>query len=270
MGKSLKRMLAAAALSALPLMAQAADVAVPARGPAPFTWTGWYVGINAGYAWGESDMQTISTGAGYFAAVSRAQFNSIGVREIDSDGWTAGVQIGYLHQYGTGPFGGNFVLGVEADAGYLGLKGSSTVGPIAYTCCVGAFTHTGSFETDWLLSLRGKYGVAYGNWLFFSTAGFAVTRVESRFAFSDTFGTGAVASASGHDWAGGIVTGFGVETMLWQKWTLRAEYLHYRFTNVSIISNNLVFGGAPFPGEFFSHSTDLRADVVRAALNYKL
>jgi outer membrane immunogenic protein len=273
MSTQIKALVAAATLTVFPLIAQAADLkAPPVAAPVP-TWTGWYVGINAGYAWGESEMQTHSsvTGAAYFAGSSRAAINATGLRDVDVDGFTGGVQFGYLLQFGTGPFGGNWVIGFEADANYLGLKESSTIGPITYPAFApSVFTHTGSIESDWLFTLRARYGVAYGNWLFYSTAGFALARIESAFTFRDNFPPGgAVASASGEDWAGGYVFGSGIEMMFMPRWTLRAEYLFVRLDNVSIISNNLVFAGVTFPGEFFTHRHDLSVNIVRAALNYR-
>lgn len=71
---------------------------------APFTWTGFYVGANAGYGWGSTS------------------FDSPG-------GFIGGLQAGYNFQ-----FGSPFVLGIETDfaftgmsAGYYGLDYLGTV-----------------------------------------------------------------------------------------------------------------------------------------------
>jgi outer membrane immunogenic protein len=86
--------------------AHAAD-AVIAEEPAaivempPFTWSGFYVGLNAGYAFGE-EVGIIDEAA-----------------TEDMDGFIGGVQVGYNHQFD------RFVLGVEADIQYSGQEGSA-------------------------------------------------------------------------------------------------------------------------------------------------
>ena len=80
--------------------------------PPECNWTGFYIGINAGYAWMDSE-------------VSDLDFLNVGppVRSFsfDSDGPVAGGQVGYNFQ----PLRW-LVLGVEGDAGYLGVDGRKT------------------------------------------------------------------------------------------------------------------------------------------------
>lgn len=95
------RLLASAAvLAGLGLAAPAVAADLSGRYPAPyvqpvaaFTWTGFYVGGNAGYGWG-----TTSFG--------------------DPGGFIAGLQAGYNFQ-----FGSPFVLGIETDINYSGMSG---------------------------------------------------------------------------------------------------------------------------------------------------
>ncbi|MEW6255014.1 MAG: outer membrane protein [Pseudomonadota bacterium] len=76
--------------------AMAADLArpspatVPVAQPAPvFSWTGFYIGGNAGYSWGS---------------------DSGALGGLNADGWLAGGQIGYNYQ-----FQNNVLVGLEAD-----------------------------------------------------------------------------------------------------------------------------------------------------------
>src|SRR5690242_19466111 len=77
----------------------AADVVAP--GPEAFDWTGFYVGANAGYAWGNSDADGLYDGG------------DIQNGDFDPDGFIVGGQVGYNWQTNS-----NFVLGLEADLQY--------------------------------------------------------------------------------------------------------------------------------------------------------
>jgi outer membrane immunogenic protein len=87
---------AAALLIAAP--AFAADMAQPMPTKAPvlvaepvFSWTGFYLGANAGYNWGSGE-------------------EAAGALGIDPSGWLVGGQVGFNYQ-----FENNIVLGAEAD-----------------------------------------------------------------------------------------------------------------------------------------------------------
>src|SRR5437879_5602553 len=61
----------------------AADMAVKAPPPAPIAnWTGGYVGVTAGAAWGSYDPRTTATNTGYFAAGNVPAVNAAGVQSI--------------------------------------------------------------------------------------------------------------------------------------------------------------------------------------------
>lgn len=83
--------------------ANAADVLVAA--PAGFVWTGGYVGLQAGYAWGKSHY-------------SNEEYDDFA--DHDPKGGFGGVYAGYNHQLAN-----NVVLGVDADLNYSGIDGSA-------------------------------------------------------------------------------------------------------------------------------------------------
>lgn len=103
-----KILLSSVALLGLATGAMAADL--PSRvAPAPvavvpvFTWTGFYVGVNAGYGWTVDDTVTIN-GTTY---------------DIDADSFVGGAQVGYNYQIGS------FVVGVEGDLQWADFGGDS-------------------------------------------------------------------------------------------------------------------------------------------------
>src|SRR5690606_34623970 len=93
-GGGMRLALSTVALVACTSLASAADLGGPYEyegsikdGPiaaAPFSWTGFYIGANAGYGWGE-------------------------IADHEPDGWFGGGQIGFNYQVGS------MVLGLEAD-----------------------------------------------------------------------------------------------------------------------------------------------------------
>ncbi|MCS0493809.1 porin family protein [Ancylobacter sp. MQZ15Z-1] len=114
--------------------AAAADLGYPApAAPAyeavmPFTWTGFYIGANAGYGWGTADWSP------------------------DTDGFIGGIQAGYNWQ-GAGPL----VLGIETDLQYSNVE--SSVFTLDY---FGTIRARAGFAMDQFL-VYGTGGFAYGS-----------------------------------------------------------------------------------------------------------
>jgi outer membrane immunogenic protein len=253
--------------------AQAADLGARApvyKAPAPvaavYNWSGWYVGVNAGGEWGRfsANSSTIFSPTGYFATTSPGAIAVAGAQSSKPTGATAGGQIGYNWQSGPA------LLGLEADFGYFGLKGSSS-GTGIYPCCAPTgFTVNSSVKTDWLLTVRPRLGYAVDNWLLYVTGGLAVTELKGNFRFTDTFAT-ASESGSLSNTKTGWAAGGGAEWALSGPWSMKLEYLHVDFGKTSGTSTNLTAFTPPiaFPTNVFTHSVSLKSDIVRVGLNYR-
>jgi outer membrane immunogenic protein len=133
--------------------ANAADLAHRQRMPtkAPeyepvYNWTGLYVGINGGGAFGNSDVS-----------------NALGSASYDLSGGLAGGTLGYNWQ------AGRFVYGLEGDGDWSGLKGSGTSVPCAASC---------QTSNDWLATARGRIGYAFNRVLPYATGGGAFGDVK--------------------------------------------------------------------------------------------
>jgi outer membrane immunogenic protein len=192
--KLIKAGVAALALLAVPLAAQAADV--PIKAPyykgAPrsvvsyYNWTGFYAGVNLGYGMGTASASALPGIA------------------IKPKGFLAGGTFGYNWQSGA------LVYGIEGDLDYSAVKGSVACG-VLVTCEV---------ANPWLATFRGRLGYAMDRWLPYVTAGAAYGKVK---ASETALGGVAVSSSSNQlGWAFGA----GVEYAFMGSWTAKLEYLH--------------------------------------------
>jgi outer membrane immunogenic protein len=129
----LNKLLAVAAASAVLIasvlgVARAADLPMKAAPvPAPiYTWTGFYVGLNAGYGLAEDPFrQTIAT-------VGLIESSSINSR-VTPNGAIAGGQIGYNFQSGHAVFGveGDFQWSGQRDTAGCGIECINVAGLVA-------------------------------------------------------------------------------------------------------------------------------------------
>jgi outer membrane immunogenic protein len=253
--------------------AMAADIAkkapIPVYTKAPmmpvYSWTGGYIGVNAGYSWGDSEVSTTAVAGGYFANSSISAIATAGAQTINPNGFTGGGQIGYNWQVGSAT-----VVGLEADFEYFGLKRIVASGAVYPCCAPSVFAIGQGVKTDWLATFRARLGyLVTPSTLFYVTGGGAVANLQGAFAFLDTFGP-ALEFGSFNTAKLGWTAGGGVEWAMWSGWSAKAEYLFVSFPSVTTTSTNLVSGGFAFPTSVFTHTADLDAHIVRLGLNYKL
>jgi outer membrane immunogenic protein len=273
-----------------------ARMAPPPPPPPPlpvFTWTGAYIGINAGYVDGLTRFDN-TTG---FLANNNASL-ATGIRTsrhtVDDDGFTAGGQIGYNYQlgglgFGGGLGGGGIVVGVEADAAYTDIDRTDT---LSNTSNFGALVTPGAPATtrvdqyrgslDFLGTVRGRVGFAINQILIYGTGGFAYGDVNRRTTY---FGPNANTTPFFQGNSNGIKTGYayggGIEYALpansflsflnvfhSSAVTIKAEYLHY-----DLGSDRLTFpavGAAAALGlGGYSERVRTEGDIARAGINYK-
>lgn len=143
------------ALAGLLVLADPAGAAEPATTApamrAVYDWTGFYVGGHFGYGGG-------SLGPNTNPFPLQGQFLPHSVT-----GLTGGYQMGYNHQFASGA-----VVGVEADSLFVGPLDPAALGrqpPAPFNSMV-----------DYVGTVRGRIGYAFGHWLPFLTGGFAWSR----------------------------------------------------------------------------------------------
>jgi outer membrane immunogenic protein len=212
----------------------AADLGVAPiyRAPAPVAnWTGSYIGIAGGGAWGSSIVHNDLTGLDQ-------------TPRFDLRGGIIGVTTGYNLQ------NGRLVYGYESDTSITSKQGSAFDFPPA-----GAFSN--QVKEPWLSTYRGRLGYAQNNWLVYATGGAALAGV-------DVSNFGPVGQISERHWHWGWTVGGGVEMKLTPDWSAKVEYLYVGLQDKSY------FNPAPSPAFASNQRVSLDDHVVRFGVNYKL
>ncbi|HEX3440540.1 MAG TPA: outer membrane protein [Pseudolabrys sp.] len=141
--------------------ANAADLPIrqqmPTKAPlysAPYNWTGFYLGINGGGAFGRSNWNGVGSG-------------------FDTSGGLVGGTIGYNWQFN------QTVIGLEGDADWSSIRGSTSSSTL------------GSVETrnDYLATVRGRVGYAFDRILPYVTGGLAIGNVKADTPFTSSDNT---------------------------------------------------------------------------------
>jgi outer membrane protein OmpA-like peptidoglycan-associated protein len=232
------------------------------QGPnAPFDWSGFYGGLNAG--WGKSADGRIHTRG---ATAPNVGDLSSGIRpdslKNDREGFFGGGQLGYNWQ------SGSIVYGLETDFDYTDL------------------THTRSYWSPlndrsdfrqkqyYLGTVRGRVGWAQDRWLPYVTGGWAYGRYSNTINMSPGGGSPAAfagnQSGMGAGWAAGAGVEYALPTADFSMFgntavTLRAEYLYYDLGSRDVGVNP---ANALAVGSFASRFQNT-GHLVRAALNFK-
>ncbi|TDR89312.1 outer membrane protein [Enterovirga rhinocerotis] len=250
-----------AALSVLSGAALAADLPYRQAAPAPafvavpvFTWTGLYLGGNAGYGFSQGNATTagltpFAQGAINAGAIAHGA-------KIEPDGFVGGGQIGYNWQVGS------VVLGLETDIQYTGFK--KTVGYQAL-----GFDTSSRSTTDYLGTVRGRVGYAFDRWMIYATGGLAYGNVFNSHSVSAIGGVAPLTYGAKDDMKTGYTVGGGIEYAMpvfnfgASAATVKLEYLYYDLGDRTVTSLN--GNGTPIFATKFQND----GHIVRAGLNWK-
>ncbi|HUC51029.1 MAG TPA: outer membrane beta-barrel protein [Xanthobacteraceae bacterium] len=244
----MKKLLTLAAVLALsaPLTAFAADLPqppppmprAPAFVPPPFTWTGFYVGVNGGYGWGNW-----SDGLG---------------DSFNSNGGLAGGTIGFNYQWNW------FVAGFEGDIDWSGMQWSQSAtasgtffgDPVSGSASV-------TYKNNILSTFAARFGVAVDHALFYGKAGGAWTQEEFNGSGSLTVagvGTASISGSNSFDRLGWMV-GVGAEYAFTTNLTAKIEYNYIDFGTEN---DTITFAGTPIGVV----PSKLNMSVVKVGVNW--
>ncbi len=207
---------AAASLSGAP-PASAADLPVtplyksPTYIPAIFSWTGYYIGLSAGWGWGSGTFTDPFVPVGGNPRLS---------------GFLVGGTTGINYQIGS------VVLGVEGD-----FTGSWAKGGVLDAA--GNFLQT---EVMWTSILAVRLGWAWDRFMIYGKGGGAFD--QDRSTFGSVFG----GSNMGGTYRAGWAVGAGAEYAVTEHWIVRAAYDYMTEPTKAVImtGNALTAAGRPF------------------------
>jgi outer membrane immunogenic protein len=235
-------------VAALALAATTTSTSAGGRGSLkddrPFSWSGFSIGVHAGYGFeGSGDQTTLTDGLGFIDP----RFGG-----VSTEGVFAGVSLGKDWQVR------NVVYGIVVDISKSDFSGFFTPG------------QGDGFETkiDWFGTVRGKLGYANGPYLLYATAGLAYGKLKATQGDIDVNGpifdpvTGFVSKSETRiGWA----AGGGIDVAVAKNLIFGFEYLYVNLGDETVTMTG------PQDGGTITSRVNVDADIhtVRANLRYK-
>jgi outer membrane immunogenic protein len=235
--------------------AEAADLAARPYTKAPpmaaqvYNWTGFYIGGNVGYGWGNADTDIVLSPVADLRTTLQP----------DPRGIFGGAQIGYNWQFGS------VVTGLEADLQGSDIKGTATRSPVTLTdgtTFPNSF-HSAQEKINWFGTVRGRLGfTATPTLLLYATGGLAYGDVD--YAASTNFPLTQYPSSFSKTKVG-WTAGAGAEWAFAPNWSAKLEYLYMDLGSESGIGNPV----PPNPPFQLHYNWKTQANLVRVGINYK-
>jgi len=246
-GDQMKKLLVAGIAAAAFCGAPALAADMPVKGPvykaapaALYDWSGWYVGGNLGYGWGQADWTWDIPGLGDLRTDTKPK------------GILGGAQVGWQRQ------SGNFVGGFEFSWDAANLKNVTTNPDTAGV--FGGFARDFHSKIDSIFLAAIRLGIANDRWLTYAKGGYAGGE-----DILDVFRTDIqVHQTHSSQWANGWTLGAGIEYAFANNWIAGLEYDYIRLSP----SNK---NGVNLPTTVLSNhiNIDASVNVVMARLSYK-
>ena len=182
-------------------------------------WTGFYLGVHGGGAWGTTHLEDPAFRLTFFPV------------DIKSSGALAGAQLGANWQ-----FSNNIVVGGEIDASWTSVRGSTPGDPDFASPFTGFVTKVRAMATG-----TGRVGYASGAWLGYVKGGVAWADIE----WTDSADTPPPQGPRRYPHTRtGITGGAGLEVAFWRNLSAKLEYNAIYFGPHSISSGSAFNGPA--------------------------
>jgi outer membrane immunogenic protein len=200
--------------------------------PAPYNWTGCYVGGNVGYASAHEQWTY-----GYYAGTDY----NLDYGSHSTKGALGGGQVGCNYQMGM------WVVGLEGEFDAAGMKGNHEY--------VDYFQST---KLNWIATAALRFGYAMNNSLFYVKGGGAWDRGSYDMMLSGISYSDSITRS-------GWLVGAGWEFGLTQNWSVKVEYDHIMFGSHDVWWN-YQYATPPDPWSFHIKQS---IDVVKLGVNYR-
>jgi outer membrane immunogenic protein len=218
-----------------------------------YSWTGCYLGIEGGGAWGQSQhtaVESTPTAPAGFAPIPTNNGRSI-TGNFNVSGGLFGGTAGCNYQLG------HAVIGIEDDMSWTNISGTTNdIAPFNLAA-------RSSTNETWLDTLRGRVGVSWDRFFFYGTGGVAfanegVNVCPPAGCFSDSqIRTGWTAGVGG-EWAAWTVP---AGTL-----TFKVEYLHVDLGTGRFIDPAITLPGG---GTVLTRDVRLTDEIFRGGINWK-
>ncbi len=238
------------------LPANAVETSQPARdgglkdGPATAatSWTGYYLGVDGGVGWGDSNdliFTDTAPGAGDAGTFQRK-------------GAFGGAEIGYNRQGAFG-LGESWVIGLESD-----FQGSEINNRFARTESYFGETYFKARQgIDYFGTERGRIGYAFGNGLIYATGGLAYGNVITKIRLNNLSIPSFTNYLRDVETDIGYAVGGGVEYVFAPGWSAKLEYQYIDLGDQSLsnVASDLAIDRTKVDNNF---------STLRVGLNYRL
>jgi outer membrane immunogenic protein len=228
--------------------ASAADLAVKAMpyvAPAPaFSWTGFYVGVNAGAG--------VVHDQGFQPANGNFNFDRHGI------GGLAGGQIGFNYQTGM------LVFGIEGEGFWSGMK----INADQFGLGNQANTLIGSTQirNKWDYDVAARVGVAFDHALVYGKAGWVFGGFDWNYATTPANNSGEFTN-QGSATLDGLLIGVGLEYAVTNNWTAKFEYDYLGFSAKNVAFNGNCPGCTPV-NYTFTQNVSADKHIFKVGVNY--
>jgi outer membrane immunogenic protein len=268
--------------------------------PPVFTWTGLYIGVNAGGTWSGNRNASVATVPTFALSpavnafpVPTSQAAALATSGIfptrRNIGFIGGGQIGYNWQMAS------FLAGVEADIQGVVGSNSSPQNNVNVVDALSGLGFPGNFvvgsasvnnKVNYLGTVRGRLGfLVTPSLLLYGTGGLAYGGVSSTtriFGANTGFNLGLccgnptfASTVTDSRMRVGFALGGGAEWMFAPNWSVKAEYMYYNLGSTTYLSgvNGVVAAGGVLAGTTIyslSSISRVRFDghIARVGLNY--
>jgi outer membrane immunogenic protein len=237
----------------------------------PPLWTGFYIGAHIGAAWENINTEHFRyDDYGYgWSDYAPGFFNMQNNNQADAFG---GAQLGYNYQFSPA-----WVAGIEVDLGGMDVNvhphgvASTWWGGGPGTSALMDGESNGGFYGD----VTGRLGWTWGPAMIYAKGGFAWldANLKMRESVYDPWG-----GSGCYGWCDynhnnsntltGWTVGGGLEWKVSPSWSIKAEYLHFDFTNFNQNCCNDYMYQWDSSYNNFNHNADLTVDTVKLGFNY--
>jgi outer membrane immunogenic protein len=260
---------------AFTLDAYAADLPsrkAPPVAPAPLPiWTGFYLGVNAGYAFdpNTATLDAYSSGqvdtlVGKKHVYTPYAWNTPGRAVMDTSGFAGGAQAGYNYQIGSLVLGGEFEFVGHAGGRPTVSFATPGLGVVPRVSQIGR-------SWDWAGTVGPRVGWAvFPALLLYADGGYAFAHTTQSVASYESVITAMNNGVSESRIRSGWFVGGGAEWLFAQNWSIKLDYKYLDFGKQTASFQGVSYGATPTTwstASFIGHEK-VGVHTVKIGLNY--